>query len=528
MIAVIVTLQIHAGAFSAEFFQDQAAHYVSGLMIHDYLVGGLRSPLAYLLEYHSHYPVVGIGHWGPAYYTVEAIWMLLFGVSHTSLLMLSTLVTAAMAMICFAIVARRSGRLIGLLIAIAFVICPIVKEGSTEVMLDAPVALVCLLSMLAYARYLDRGRSRDAVLFGLLAAFGILIKGNAAALALLPMLTVLIGRRFDLLKRPSFWLPLPIVALLVLPWFWATFRVAVVSVGFRYPWGWHYANVALTENSAILLETLGPLLLAAAITGLVAVIVAPRDRMVDPCTVVAAALLASVWLFQSIVPVAIQDRYLEPALPPLLILAGTALGRIPDWLRARVPAFTGVLIALLATVWILPRAAAFPTTMHVGLMEATRQAWLHVPANNPVVLIVAGAGSEGAAVAELARQDPARPSLFAIRGTRLLGAGGYDRLDYTPRFRTPEEVMAVIDKYRIPLVLFRTDESGSEFAHITEFAHIQQISEARRRYPDRWETLYESDASGAKVALYRVRRDGEQMADQEQLYQLNAPHAVKP
>ena len=145
-----------------------------------------------------------------------------------------------------------------------------------------------------------------------------------------------------------------------------------------------------------------------------------------------------------------------------------------------------------------------------------------------MILVIAGTGGKGAAVAELARQDPARPSLYAIRGTRLLGAGGYDRLDYTPRFRTPEEVMAVIDKYRIPLVLFRADESDSEFAHITEFAHIQQISEALRRYPDRWEALYESDASGAKVAIYRIRRNGEQVADQKQLYQLNAPHAVEP
>ena len=524
MVALIVALQRRAGSFMAEFFQDQASHYVSGLLIHDYLIGGLRNPGSYLRDFHSHYPMVGIGHWGPVYDTVEAVWMLLFGISRPSMLVLSALITAAIATITFTVVAHRSGRLIGLLVALALVLCPITQEGMTEVMLDAPVTLVCLLSMLAYARYLDSGRSRYAALFGLLAGSGMLIKGNAAALALLPAFTVLIGRRFDLLRTPSFWLPLPIAGALAVPWYWFTYEL--IAPGFRYTWGWHYVTVAVSNNSAVLLDAVGPLLLAAGIAGFVAVAFAPRNRMADPGTVCAAALFASVWLFQSTVPAAVQDRYLEPALPPILVLAGVMLGRIPDWFRYRVPKFTGALIALFGMIWIVPRAATAEHKLQVGLIEAARQTWANVPANNRVALIIAGAGSEGAAVAELAMHDPARPSLYAIRGTRLLGAGGYNAADYQPRFHTPEQVMAAIDEYRVPLVLFRADESGSDFANITEYGHIQQIAEVRRRYPDRWETLYESDASGAKVALYRIRGNAEQTADPRQLLELGAPHAL--
>ena len=80
----------------------------------------------------------------------------------------------------------------------------------------------------------------------------------------------------------------------------------------------------------------------------------------------------------------------------------------------------------------------------LGFTKAAAQVWQQVDPHNPVALVVAGQIGEESAVAELAMHDPHCPSLFAIRGSRLLGGGGYNNSDYQPRFDTVAEVMAAI------------------------------------------------------------------------------------
>ena len=373
-------------------------------------------------------------------------------------------------------------------------------------MLDIPIALVSLLAMLAYARYLDARRARDAALFAVLASTGMLIKGNAGCLALLPPFALLIGRRFELLRTPMFWLPVPIVAVLALPWYVATY--SLVAAGYRHTWGVAYTTQATIENATALLLSLGPLLLAASIGGAIAVVVAPRGRLVDSVGICAASLAASVWVFQSLVPAATQDRYLEPMLPPLLILAGTAVRWLADTMQLHLtplvprsaPALAGSVVAIGIIASIAPGAAVPTAKLELGFIHAAPEAWRMASRRNPVVLVVAGTGAEGAAVAEIALNDPQRPSLFAIRGSRLLGAGGYNSFEYMPRFHTAEEVMAAVDDYRIPLVLFRMDGNQSEWEH------VRQVADAVKRFPDRWESVYRIDQDGVPVVLYRVRR----------------------
>ncbi len=529
LLAVIILLQRRVDAYSAEFGTDEASHYVSGLMIHAYLTTGLAagplSPIAFLRSFHSHYPLVGIGHWGPFYYFIEAVWMLLFGSGRASVLLLSAVVTTAIGSICYAVVARRCGRVAAGLIALALVASPIVQEGSAEVMLDAPIALFALLAALSYARYMAECRARDAIWFALFASAGLLIKGNAACLALLPPLAVLIGRRFDLLRRPSFWLPLPIVGCIAVPWY--LFTYPLVSQGFRYSWGLAYVVVATRENATALLHATGPILLAAGLFGCVAVVWSAHRRQADYVMTCTASLLVATWVFVSVVPAAIQDRYLEPAIPPLLILAGAALRFVVDWSQSRLPVRVGPLralaIPLLAVVLagsIVPAAADMEPKAELGFTHAAQQVWQQVNARNPVVLVVARQIAESSAVAELALHDPHCPSLFAVRGSRLLGGGGYNNQDYRPRFTTPEQVMAAIDEFRIPLVLFRSDGGADEWAH------VRQIAEAIRLYPNRWEVVDRIEAPGAPVLVLRVRGNTEQPADLRRLAELTAPRSL--
>jgi 4-amino-4-deoxy-L-arabinose transferase-like glycosyltransferase len=213
-------LQWRAGAFTGALTGDASAHYVSGLMVHDWLLNQFGSnPVRYLINYHAHLPLTAIGLWPPFYYGIEAIWMLLLGVGKPAMLWLSGSTTALLGLAVGTVVARRAGWIGGVLAGLVLLGNPLVQRASNELMLDVAAALGCFLAALAYAAYLARGRWGTALGFGLLAVIAMMTKYNALALAFLPSLCVLIGRRWDLLRRPSFYAPGVIVGVLAGPWY---------------------------------------------------------------------------------------------------------------------------------------------------------------------------------------------------------------------------------------------------------------------------------------------------------------------
>ena len=265
----------------------------------------------------------------------------------------------------------------------------------------------------------------------------------------------------------------------------------------------------------------GPLALAMAGLGLADTIV--RGTKAPPWQSGFAALFLSVWIFQTLVPAALQDRYLVPLLPPLFLLALRGIEISAIFAAKRVPivarsnrSVTASLVLIVAAT-MMPAALAVQAKQHVGYVEAAQTVWSHRIAANPSVLIVTNNSGEGTAIAELAMLDPARPSLFAVRGSRLLGGGGYNAQDYLPRFQTLEQVMEAIDSYNIPLVLIRPDPSAAAWAH------IGQVVEAQHLYPERWELLYHG-ASG--ISVYRLRGNAEKTGDTAKLAALSAPKAL--
>jgi hypothetical protein len=326
---------------------------------------------------------------------------------------------------------------------------------------------------------------------------------------------VLAGRRWDLPRRWTFWLPLPVVGLLTAPWYLSTF--GLVEAGFRFEWGWDFTQNALLANAAILLTGAGPLLLAAGLLGFG--VAFARHREADPTIICLAALLAAVCVFQVIVPAAIQDRYMIPALPPLLILAAWILGRPPAWIVPRSPlrpAWHAPIMAVLVFA-LLPGAARLAPKQQFGMLEAAARVWTNLPPANQAVLVVGHGEAEVAAVAALAERDPKRPSLFVVRGSRLLGGGGYNRTDYQPRFDTPREAMAAIDDLGIPLVILVTRDAGDEWEH------VDQIAAAARLFPDRLESIWRQTGPGYEARLLRVRNNVARAVEAGKLRQLSAP-----
>lgn len=503
--ALTLYLQVRNNAFGAELPDDEASHYISGLLIRDYLLSGFQqSPIAYLTNYHAHYPLVGIGHWGPGYYLAEAAWMLVFPPTIQSAILLSTVFTVAAAGVIYLFAVRKLqlSPILAACAAALFVVTPLIQSGSSTIMLDVPVAFMTICAAYAYTAYLESESPWASAAFGLFAAAAILTKGNGALLALTPPLAVLATGRWELLRRWSFWLPAVIVLVLAGPW--TLFTYGQVAAGFRYAWGAAYSRVATIENTNILLRDVAAPVLILAVLGVVAAV---RDRG-SPRRVAARMLivmLASVWIFQTLVPAAIQDRYLAPLIPPVVLLAALGADLLTSRWSGRARAGANAVAAAVLLIAALPLALSMTPRPSLGIRELAALVWAEKPPTNPVVLISAKSSAEAATIAELAAADPHRPSLFAVRGSRLLGGGGYNRTDYVPKFASAGEVAGQIERMRVPLVLYQDDPGG--------WRHVAQVEQVREAAHPGWRLLGRAGAHASAISLYALPTAADVPAD---------------
>src|SRR5215510_2485101 len=86
---ITVLMAYLSGAFSHELggTADEAAHFMTGLMIHDYVKSGIKTPpFAFAKDYYTHYPKLAFGIWPPLFHVMEASWMLLISPSKASVI----------------------------------------------------------------------------------------------------------------------------------------------------------------------------------------------------------------------------------------------------------------------------------------------------------------------------------------------------------------------------------------------------------------------------------------------------------
>ena len=478
LLAVVVLLQWQGGAFTGFFANDAAAHYVTGMAVRDWLGGlpstALRNPIRFVIDYHAHLPLTGFGLWPPLYHAVEGLWMLLIGSSKTSVLLLSGIVTALTGTAVGLAVCRRAGWVEGLFAGLVMVANPLAQRASGELMLDMPSALAIFLAVRVYAAFLARGGLGIAIAFGICAVAALLVKYNTLALALVPPLCVLIARRWDLLLRRAFYAPAVLVAVLAGPLYLKT--RSFVEQGFRFSWGAEYVQLASVYNALSLFDGLTPLVAPLALAGLVrALWLGGRTKDVAPMEVAFAALAISVLLFLLAVPVALQDRYMLPALAPLVVLAGCECARLRRMLRQPVLRALGIALPLAGVVFAALPPQRLPQDRAAGAIAAMKEA---LPPGNPVVLLVADGDNEPALIAEIAMRQSHPAQIWVIRGARLLGGGGFNNADYQPRFADTAAMLREIDRYGVAMVILQRQTGPRAWAHVGQFAGlVEQRSE---------------------------------------------------
>jgi len=470
--AITVGLQIASGAYRAEFsgYPDEPAHYVTSLMVHDYITG-LKpvSPMKFAWNFYNHYPKVAFGHWPPFFYVVQALWMILFSPSRASIRMELAVTTALLAYAVHGEARRWFGWKAAILAGALTVCLPLVQIYTDEEMSDTLVVLLCFWSAIYFARYLDSQQWRDNLWFGVFFSLAVLTKGNGWLLALIPPVALLLTRKLRLLLRPSFWIAALVILILCVPW-----QVMTLDVAER---GWTagsepsvgYTIGALGQFLRILIAIVGPVLSIMVGIGIAAKVLAPAFRKpVASGPAVMVAFILAVWVFHSLVPAGVEDRKILIAVPALILFLfaggfwiadhlplGNSLAR---WRRAMVT----VAAALVFSVQVF----AIPRLKHFGYTEAARFITSNSRWRGATILVSSDSGGEGLLVSEIAIDDP-RPSYVIVRATKALADVDWNGTNYRSLFSSPGQVANYLEGRRVELVVLDTFTPQVHFLHNT-------------------------------------------------------------
>ncbi len=488
-LVLAIALQWASGAYSSEWaaYDDEPSHYVTGLMLRDYLASLFPDPpMKFAEQYYLHYPKVGFGHWPPAFYVLEAGWLLLFSDSRACALTLIAVFCALLALLVYRVGRTVCGDACAVGAGAMLILLPLTQAQTSAVMVEVPLAFFSLLAALAYSRYLQEGRKKQAVQFGILACLAIMTKGEGWALSAVPPIAVALGRRFTLVRSKTFWLPAVVVALICVPFYAWTLPWAKHGMASTTP-SWSYFWRAMRTFASEAGSALGMALLLLSVCGLWLVVVRPlwQRRPVQPLWVALTAYMASAWLFNCVVPSSTEPRKLYLIVPAFLLFALAGLRGLTastDFLKAspnlRMAAFAAVVVS--SFFW---EAFYVPARASRGFRALVQRVMPLYESGNGVLLVSSNTNGEGMLVAEVASQDR-RPRWYVLRASQHLAQASWDARQYRLRYRTPQEVMAALLDIPVSILVLHTRLDKKGFPH---HALLRRTVEA---FAQDWELMY--------------------------------------
>lgn len=505
--AAAVVLQLASGAYRSEFggYPDEPAHYVTSLMVHDY-VTQLKpvSPMKFAEDYYAHYPKVAFGHWPPLLYVVQAAWMLVFSTGRASVLLELALLTALVAWSVFYLVNRHFGWKSGVVSGLLLTCLPIVQIYTDEVMAETLLILVSLWAAIFFARYLETERWQDSLWFGIFSSLAILTKGNGWEIGLAPPVALLLTRKWRILRLPSFWLPVAIVLVLCLPWQLLTFEWAHQGWGGGDKPGLEFAIQAIVAFVSIMISFMGPILSAIAAVGIGVTVIIPFFRKaVQADWAVMAGLIFGVWIFHVIVPAGIEPRKMIVAVPALILFLFAG----GEWLAARLPLglrlapWRPALLALLLGAIFFSQTFAIPREPHYGFTEAAEFITNSPQLRSATVLVASEGDGEGLLVSEVAMHEP-RPGHTILRASKVLSQSNWIGSTYHALYQSAAALSDYLDRAKVDLVVIDSFHGRAVHQDMT------LIREAIRQNPTQWALLKSFSADppiAGRIEIYRFK-----------------------
>ena len=505
-LAAVVILQIASGAYGAEFgsYPDEPAHYVTSLMIREYLTGPHPfQPLKFAENYYAHYPKVAFGHWPPFFYVVQSVWMLLFSAARASVRLELACTTALLAFSVYLEAKRWVNENAGILAGFLVACLPLVQSSTDEEMAETLLVLTCFWSAVYLARYMDSERWKDALGFALFLSLAVLTKGSGWLLAMLPPMAAVLTRRIRVFFRLPFWAAVAVISAVCLPWQFMTLQVAARGwTGGTGP-TWHYTSKALVKFALILIGSAGPVLSVLICAGIAVLLILPlvRKGYCEPAPAVMFALIAADWLFHSLVPAGVENRKMIMAVPAMVLFAFAGGFAIADRLPAS-PNFVHYRRAMTAAAVALcffSQTFTIPRETHFGYTETARYITSNPELRHQTILASSESLGEGLLISEIAMRQP-RPEDVIIRDTKALADVDWTGTHYRSKFTTPDQLLHYIQRSHIGLLVTDT------FPPLADFSHTELLRKTIEQNPGHFrllKTFSPASASG-QIRVFQV------------------------
>jgi Dolichyl-phosphate-mannose-protein mannosyltransferase len=505
LLLLTVTLQWIGQSYSSEFGgADESAHFMTGLMIRDYIAAGFPgTPMKFAEDYYLHYPKVAFGMWGPLLQVTEAVWTLIFPPTHLTLILLMALITTVTAAALYWALADEFGMGLAFMGAVLFVALPTIQRYAGMIMADPMVGLLDFCAALYFGKYLNTRRTKHVLGFAAFTCLSILTKGNGVALAVVPAFAILFTRQFSILKERSLWVAAAIVIGVTGPWEYYSIHALTGIAQLRH--GWQY----IPGYTFTVLTLLGVCLTPVVAVGVYDRLIAPaRRHSLDGKWAAAAALICAVWIFHCLSPLlGVDKRYLIPAMPPMLmfLVAGIeTIGRRLPLARMSPHRRTWAIAALVLLVFMATEFSVH-RKRYFGFSEAAER--VEEPEYKGSVLLVASEGEgwdgEGMFISEIAMRDK-RPSHIVLRATKMLSQSDWMGARYKLLYNTPEEVMNFLRSVPVEIVVIHS-ESGE-----VESPDHKLLRQAIAEFPTEWQHLgtypkLQGTKGGSTIDVYRLK-----------------------
>jgi Dolichyl-phosphate-mannose-protein mannosyltransferase len=487
-----VSLQWAGGVFARDlgFYPDESAHYVTGLMVRDYVAAGFPgNPIRFAEQFYTHFPKVAFGVWPPLFHILLGIWLLPAPQGLVDVFLWMALVIATAAYLLYRCVRPLAGRAGGLIVGLLLVLLPVSQLMTSTVMVDSLVMLTVLATSVATARWLKTGSNRDAVWIGIWGGMALMTKGNGVAVVLAIPLAVLLTRRFALLRKPGIYAAGLIGGGLGIAWELESLRLYRQTSSFH---AFTLAGVraALMYYGSFLFHALGWVLCALVILGLLAC-AGPIRRRQGAWHLWAsmAATAVAVLVFHIAIPVPNDGRYLLAAIAPLLVFlvpAGWMTERALPFARVhalgRVPLLLPCVLAIFLLFFFhIPRMPQFGFHQVVTWLEEH-------PLPGDRYLIVSDGGGEGAFIGDFASRSQRRISGPRImRASKLLFVSDWHEGEYRVAYATPQQALADIEEMGISYVIVDHNSVSRLLPHWRQVDWMEHQSSGRvqlvRRFP---------------------------------------------
>jgi 4-amino-4-deoxy-L-arabinose transferase-like glycosyltransferase len=498
-----ILLQWLSGAYSSEFSgADESAHFVTGLMIRDYVASGFpTTPMKFAEEYYIHYPKVAFGMWGPLLHVTEAAWTLIFPPTRVSLLLLIAMMSASIAFLLCRSLVDEFGGVLAVGAGFLFLSVSAVQRQTGMIMADILVALMDFCAALAFAQYLKRREWKYSMWFGVFVCLSVLTKGNGVALVLLPPFAILFSQQWTILKEKSFWAAVALIGCIAGPWQYYSL-MALIDIAHREPIGTYFSGYTWT-----VLTLFGVALLPVVAAGVYDRLILPAwRRSLDEIWVSAAALICSVWVFHGMVnEVGVDRRYLIALMPPLLMFLIAGIRAIARWIEFLPIGPQRRLWGTAAVVVVVFLASNFsiPHKRYFGFDEVAER--LESPAyKNSVILVSSDAlDGEGTLISEIAMREK-RPSHIVLRATKMLSQSDWQGKRYSLLYNTPEEVMNFLKGTPVEVVVIQNG------AGPPEYPDHKLLRQTIDRYSAEWEHIgtfpqRRAGEPGSRIDVYRMK-----------------------